>query len=231
MATIGLNEELVNSIISDFNAQSASVLEELTEQFNNVLRSISDNWGTNDGVKHVEGKVVPAFQSTGEKVAEMILQIGNTIKITAEKQAADTNNAVSINSPTKAQLGGLVNNMQDKLSNGFIGVYNTLESDVTKAQEKLGNEVLSKLDKLKAKVVSGCNQAFQDEGTSAVVDAADNYIADVKTALNSGFESIKEEIISLTHDATQYSKDIQAAGLRGESNTATSPGTMSSSVM
>lgn len=217
MATIGLNEDLVNSIISDFNAQSATVLEELTEQFNNVLRSISDNWGTTDGVKHVEEKVVPAFQKTGEQVADTILQIGNTIKATAEKQASDTNNAVSINSPTKAQLGGLVNNMQDKLSNGYIGVYDTLESDVTKAQEKLGNQVLNKLEKLRDKVVDGCKQAFKDEA-STVAKAAETYIQDVRNILDQGFTQVKTDIEALTKDATKYANDIQLAGLREASS-------------
>ena len=217
MATIGLNEELVNSIISDFNAQSASVLDELTEQLNNVLRSISDNWGTTDGVKHVEEKVVPAFQKTGEQVAETILQIGNTIRTTALKQAADTNNSISVNSPTKAQLGGLVNSMQDKLSNGYIGVFDTLESDVAKAQEKLGSQVISKLEKLRNKVVDGCRQAFKDEA-STVAASAETYIQEVKSILDQGFTQVKTDIDALTKDATQYARDIQAAGLRGSSN-------------
>lgn len=217
MATIGLKEETVNAVINTFNTQSATVLEELTKQLNNVLKSISDNWGTTDGVKHVEEKVVPAFQKTGEQVATTILQIGNTIRTTALKQAADTNNTISVNLPTQAQLGALVNNMQDKLPNGYIGVYDTLETDVAKAQEKLGSEVINKLEKLRSKVVDGCRDAFQDEASS-VAASTETYIQEVKSILNQGFTQVKTDIDALTKDATKYARDIQAAGLRGSSN-------------
>ncbi len=214
MATIGLNEALVNEIMADFNAQSANVLEELTVQFNNVLTSISENWGTKDGVNHVGEKVVPAFQKTGQQVAQTILQIGTTIKNTALKQAADTNNSISVNAPVAAQLGALNNNMKDTLDNGYIGVYDTLEAEVSRAQEKLGNEVISKLEKLQSKVVSGCRDAFKDEA-STVAAATETYVQEVKSILQNGFTQVKTDIDALTKDATQYARDIQAAGLRG----------------
>ena len=214
MSVIGLNEDYVNKIMADFNSDSANVLDELTTQFNNVLKALSDNWGTTDGKIHVNDKVVTAFSKTGEQVAQAIQEIGKTIKRTAEKQAADTNNAISISEPTLATLGALVSNMQDKLSNGFIGVFDTLEADVSRAQDRLGTEVVSKLEKLKNNAVNNCKAAFKDDA-STVSAAADTYILEVKNIINNGFTQVKTDIDALTKDATQYARDIQAAGLRG----------------
>lgn len=214
---IGLNEEYVNEVIAEFNADAANVLEELTAKFNGVLKALADNWGTNDAVKHVTDNVVPAFQKTGQQVADMIKQIGTTVKTTAEKQAADTNNSMSVNAPSVGQLGALNNVMKEKLDNGYIGVYEDLEKDVATAQEKLEKEVIEKLEKLKNKVVDKCKVAFKDDGSS-VANAADGFIAEVKAALQQGFATVKTDIDGLTQSATQYARDIQAAGLRGGSS-------------
>ena len=215
---IGLNEEYVNEVIAEFNADAANVLEELTAKFNDVLKALADNWGTADAVKHVNDNVVPAFQKTGQQVAEMIKQIGATVKTTAERQASDTSNTMSVNMPSVGQLGGLNNLMKDKLDNGYIGVYEDLEKDVAKAQEKLEAEVIEKLEKLKNRLVDKCKVAFKDDGSS-VAGAADTYIAEVKAALQQGFATVKADIDGLTQSATQYARDIQAAGLRaGSSN-------------
>ena len=104
--------------------------------------------------------------------------------------------------------------MQDKLSNGFIGVFDTLEADVSRAQDRLGSEVISKLEKLKNNAVNNCKDAFKDDA-STVSAAADTYILEVKNIINNGFTQVKTDIDALTKDATQYTRDIQAAGLRG----------------
>ncbi len=213
--TIGFSESRVNNTIGEFNADSAKVLETLTDEFNKTLKQIADNWGTEEGKTWVTDTLITSLNKTGEEVSNALVEIGKVIKTTAEKQAADTNNTVSINPPTKAQLGGLNNQMQNVLDNGFVGVYSTLQADVTRAQESLIDNVNKRLTKLKTNAVDNCKDSFTNEGTSNVAATAETFIEQINESIVACFNQLKQGIDENTASATTYARNIQEAGLRG----------------
>lgn len=210
----GLNENYVTETIEQFNTDAETALEELTTKLNKVLAKIADNWGTADAVTHITDNVVPAFNNLEEKVADMIENIGKTIRNTGIQQAADSKNVITPTLARRPLPGVLINNMKDKLDNGYIGVYSTLKQEVTEAQEELITELLAKLAKLKQNAVEKCSKAFTDEGTSNVAAKCDEFIEAIKNSINTSFGEVKNSIDELTSSATTFAKEIQSAGLR-----------------
>ena len=214
MAHTGFSEGKVNQLMSKFNSDSENLLDELTKQFNKVIDALADNWGTQDAIQHVEETVIPGFTTTGNQISQVVQSIGNTIKQVAELQAADTNNSVSIAGAVAAPMGNITNKMKEKLSNGFVGVYSDLVTEVSAAVERLGEEVTEKLNKLRNNLVSNATDAFTDEGASKVASEADSAIATIQSSIAAALDQLKADVNTIAANATQYAKDIQNAGLR-----------------
>lgn len=214
----GFSEDKVNSLMREFNKDSENLLEALTKQYNNVLEKLGENWGTHDSIQYVDENVITGFTQTGQQIAAVVQSIGATIQSVAQLQAADTNNSVSINDATLQQLGNLKNCQKEKLSNGFVGVYTELKSDVASAVANLGTEVKEKLAKLRSNLVANASVAFTDEGVSKVSEQADTVIGTVQSKIEAQLTKLEEDVNTLTANASQYVKDIQAAGLRQSSN-------------
>ncbi len=212
--TKGFSEELVNSAISQFNTDSQAADDTLNAGLNGIMNAIAEKWGTADGKKHVEDNVVPAFKTLENKVANSLKAIGKVIRSTAQQQARDTHNEVSISVPIDVTCGDIVNNVQDKLSNGYVGVYTEFEKKITEAfntlNDNYGNAVMTLHDNL----VAACSQAFTKAGTSAVAEAVDTYVAEAKNNIKTTVGGILEELVSMAQQATTYAEQIQDAGLR-----------------
>lgn len=216
----GLNENFVTEAIEQFNTDAETALEELTLKLNKVLEKIADNWGTADAVTHITDNVVPAFKNLEEKVADMIEDIGKTIRNTGVQQAADSKNVINPSMAKRPLPGTIINKIKDKLDNGYIGVYSTLKQEVSEAQEELVTELLAKLAKLKQNAVDKCSKAFTDEGTSNVAAKCDEFIEAIKNSINTSFGDVKNSIDELTSSATTFAKEIQSAGLRAAAGAA-----------
>lgn len=207
--TIGVSEEKVNKTIGTYNNQSKNAMESLTEQLNKVLKSITDNWGTEDAVTYVTNTLVVEFQKLGESISRNIKSIGDVIKKTAESQAAATNNTISVDEPILPELGGLVNNVAAVLDNGYIGAYNVLEAEVTEAMTKLEETFNKKMETLREEISEDSSKAFTSENHSAVSIALDGYISALKTMLASSLAKVKESLIESTGNVTVVEKQIQ----------------------
>lgn len=214
----GFSEDKVNSLMREFNKDSENLLEALTKQYNKVLDKLGENWGTHDSIQYVDENVITGFTQTGQQIAAVVQSIGATIQSVAQLQAADTNNSVSINDATLQQLGNLKNCQKEKLSNGFVGVYTELKTEVAAAVADLGTEVKEKLAKLRSNLVANASVAFTDEGVSKVSEQADTVIGTVQSKIETQLAKLEEDVNTLTANASQYVKDIQAAGLRQSSN-------------
>lgn len=214
----GFSEDKVNSLMREFNKDSENLLEALTKQYNKVLDKLGENWGTHDSIQYVDENVITGFTQTGQQIAAVVQSIGATIQSVAQLQAADTNNSVSINDATLQQLGSLKNCQKEKLSNGFVGVYTELKTEVAAAVADLGTEVKEKLAKLRSNLVANASVAFTDEGVSKVSEQADTVIGTVQSKIEAQLTKLEEDVNTLTANASQYVKDIQAAGLRQSSN-------------
>lgn len=215
----GFSEDKVNALMSQFNKDSNNLVDELTRQYNEILKKLGENWGTQDSIQYVDDTLIPGFTKTGEQIAQVVQSIGATIKSVAELQAQDTNNSVSIREAALQQLGSISNKQKEKLSNGFVGVYSDLISEVQAAAQNLGAEVKTRLETLKNNLVQNASEAFTDEGTSKVSSDASSAIETVQSAIASQLEKLQSDVNELTANASTYVKDIQAAGLRqGSSN-------------
>ena len=211
----GFNEAKVNDCIAEYNSQAKNVLKSVRDGFNDVLKALADNWGTQEGVTFVTDTFVPDLRKTGEEVAETIQQIGQVIKTTGEQQAADTKNAVSINAPQKPELGELKNNMKDKLGNGFVGVYDDLKSKVASAHANLVKDLDSALGKMQSQIQGKTDKAFQESGKADQVSAQIvTFIQQIKQAIDAAFATLQTNIDTFTADADTYAHQIQQAGLR-----------------
>lgn len=214
----GFSEDKVNTLMNQFNKDSDNLVEELTKQYNNILEKLGENWGTQDSIQYVEETLIPGFKSTGQQIASVVQSIGTTIKSVAELQAADTNNSVSIKEAKLQELGNLKNRQKSVLSNGYVGAFTELQTEVGGAAQNLGAEVKAKLSTLKTNLVQNASVAFTDEGTSKVSNDADTAIGRVQAAIESQLTKLEEDVNTLTANASKYVKDIQAAGLRQSSS-------------
>lgn len=212
--TTGFSEQEINSTIETFNKDSQKVLDEVKKQFDNVIWAISDNWGTSDAKKWAEEELIPTLTKTADEISNAILEIGKTIKTTGERQAEETHNKVSLAMPTKATMDALTNRVNEILSNGYVGVYDSLQSDVNMALEYLVAEVDKDLGTLQTHVYDNCKRSFTDQGTSKVADTANTYVEQVKSAINAARQKLNESIAEATEGATTYAKNIQDAGLQ-----------------
>ena len=214
----GFSEDKVNSLMKEFNKDSENLLDELTKQYNKVLDKLGENWGTHDSIQYVDENVITGFTQTGQQIAAVVQSIGATIQSVAQLQAADTNNTVSISDANLQQLGNLKNCQKEKLSNGFVGVYTELKTEVGQAIANLGTEVKEKLSRLRSNLVANASVAFTDEGVSKVSEQADTVIGTVQSKIEAQLTKLEEDVNTLTANASQYVKDIQAAGLRQSSS-------------
>ena len=214
----GFSEDKVNSLMKEFNKDSENLLDELTKQYNKVLDKLGENWGTHDSIQYVDENVITGFTQTGQQIAAVVQSIGATIQSVAQLQAADTNNTVSISDANLQQLGNLKNCQKEKLSNGFVGVYTELKTEVGQAIAHLGTEVKEKLSRLRSNLVANASVAFTDEGVSKVSEQADTVIGTVQSKIEAQLTKLEEDVNTLTANASQYVKDIQAAGLRQSSS-------------
>ena len=214
----GFNEGKVNDCISTYNSEAKHVMEVLQKEFNAVLKALSSNWGTQEGMTFVTDTFVPNLKKTADETAQTLLQIGKVIKTTGEKQAADTKNAVSINEPQKAELGDLKNEMKEKLDNGYVGVYDTLKTDVASAHAQMVSNLDAALGRLQSNVVDKTNVAFVESGQADQVSAQiTTFIQEIQTSIDTHFATLQTDIDTFTADADTYAHNIQQAGLRGSS--------------
>ena len=214
--TTGFSESVVNETIDAFNGDQEAAQQVLTRGLNGILDAIAKNWGTNDGVKHVNENVVPAFEKIEEQAKTTIKQIGEVIKSTALQQAADTHNSITVTPPKDVEIGAIVNNMTDKLDNGYVGVYEDFQTEVESAYKNLESDYNAILLKLQSDIVNNCSRAFTDQGTSAVAQAAETYVGEIQAALKKTIDGLLSELTALAASATKFSKEIQAAGLRSD---------------
>ena len=215
--TTGFSEAQVNVAMDGFNTDAQNQQEVLTTSLNKIMDAIAKNWGTNDAIKHVTDNVVPEFDKLESRAKLAISQIGAAIKTTAEKQAADTNNSVSINPLKDIQVGSITNNVQEKLDNGYVGVYDSFAEDIKNAYNSLLTDYGTALATLKDNVETNCSVAFTDQGTSAVAQAAETFTGEITSSIKTSLDGLLEQLISMASEATQYSKDIQSVGLRANS--------------
>lgn len=207
--TIGVSEEKVNKTIGTYNNQSKNAMDTLTEQLNKVIKSITDNWGTEDAVTYVTNELIPQLQKLGDSISQNIKNIGTTIKTTAEAQAAATNNSISVDEPILPELGGLINNVAAVLDNGYIGAYNVLEAEVAEAMVKLEEAFDKKMETLREEVAEDSAKAFTSENHSAVSIALDGYISALKSIIASSLTKVKETLNESTANVTVVEKQIQ----------------------
>lgn len=212
----GFNEGSVNDCISTYNSEAKNVMNTLQTEFNKVLKALSSNWGTQEGMTFVTDTFVPNLKKTAEETAETLLQIGKVIKTTGERQAADTKNSVSISEPQKAEMGELKNEMKEKLDNGYVGVYDNLKSDVASAHATMVTNLDSALGRLQSNVVEKTNTAFVESGQADQVSAQiTTFIQEIQASIDSHFATLQTDIDTFTADADTYAHNIQQAGLRG----------------
>ena len=212
----GLNEGKVNDAIRQVTESQNHVMSELTKGFNDILKGMSDNWGTKDGVTWVTSSCVPALQDMGKQVAETLAKIGEVIQKVATAQASDTGNSMSINSAGTPALGGMNNNMKEKLSNGYVGIYEEFKADVDKYEAQCIEKVNTALAELQSKVIAKTDIAFNLVGQADKVSAdCTIYINQVKNIINNGLTSLNADISAQVAKADTFVRDIQNAGLRG----------------
>ena len=105
--------------------------------------------------------------------------------------------------------------MKEKLSNGFVGVYDDLKSKVSASHNDLVKELDQALGKMQTQIQGKTDKAFQESGKADQVSAQIvTFIQDIKTAIDSAFATLQTNIDAFTADADTYAHTIQQAGLR-----------------
>lgn len=210
----GFNAEEINNCISTFETNEKLVMEEVAKQFNNIIVKLSEKWGTKDGYTWVTDELIPGMKKTGDVVKDILHQIPDVIRTTGRKQAEATNNFALIRVAKKTDLGEISNVMKSKLDNGFVGIYDDLQTTVATACSTAKTQVGSKINTLKSQVKAAAEKAFKDSGKAGQVAAdIETFAESAKTAVNTALENIETSVAASTLSADTTAHDIQSKGL------------------
>jgi len=215
-AQTGLNPDKVNSAIDTAKNSSNEVMTALENGFKDVFKSLKENWGTQDGKVWVEGDCTTAVNNISDKVAETLTKIGEVISAVGNAQLTDTTNTQKVKAAGAVDKKHVKGELNDKLNNGYVGVYDELTSDLTAKEEALITSVDAALAALQTKVIAATDVAFNLTGAADKVSAECTiYINRVKNIIDSGLKSLNSDISANVAKAESFVKDIQNAGLRG----------------
>lgn len=216
---IGLSEDQVNVLIGKANLGIQSVVNGLQSEIQSIINAMADNWGTADGVTYVEGTFIPEMNKTVNSIALALYDIPKILRDTAIKQAEDTNNTMTLDSASlPIPATALENKMQDKLNNGFVGIYTELQEKVNSAATAAKENFDTDLDSLKEEVSTYAGYSFKDEAVGSIVNAISTRISEMKTELDTAIDGIIEAINTSTSNVDSFERSIQSAGLRSVSS-------------
>ena len=213
----GLKPEEVNSAIDQALNSGNDVMNALEAGFKGILESLKSNWGTQDGKTWVEGPCCTEMDSIATKVAENLSKIGEVISAVGNAQIKDTSNAQACKAASPVGTKKVTGfQMNDKLSNGYIGVYSELLEDLKTKEDECLTKVDEKIGELQTRVIAKTDVAFNKVGAADKVSAECTiYINRVKTTISQGLTSLNTAITTNTSKADEFVKSIQDAGLRG----------------
>ena len=146
-STIGFNEANVNVLIANANSKIKEAVASFGEKAQKIMTKLQENWGTTQAQEFGE-KYVTGMKEEFEIISTRLMEIPKVIRTTAESQAEDTENVVSISKEEKPDIPTISNTILDKLDNGYVGVYNTLITEVSTAAEEMRSEITNKLTNL-----------------------------------------------------------------------------------
>ena len=211
--TIGFNEANVNALVANANSKIKEAVASFGEKAQNIMTKLQENWGTAEG-KDYGDFFVTQMKSQFDSIANKLAEIPKVIRTTAEAQAADTNNAVSISREEVPDTPTISNTMLDKLDNGFVGIYNTLKTDVSAATEEMKTDVTSKLSNLRSVLSEEAKNCFQAESEYYVAEKLGEFTDQARESLEQTLQSLIEQMDEQTAKIDTIERNIQAAGIR-----------------
>ncbi len=221
----GLNPDKVNGALRVAARESNAVMDKIQQGFDNLLKGLKENWGTQDGKVWVEGECCSAIDKMTKQVSETLSKIAEVINKVALAQIGDTKNTQSVDGPTATKVVNNKIDMNDKLSNGYIGVFDELKGDLAKDEADLIAKFQEAMGKLQSNVIAETDKAFNLVGQADKVSAECTiYINQAMNVIKKGLDNLNNDITTQVAKADTYVKDIQNAGLRGATNNASSGG-------
>ena len=211
----GLDPSLAGEAISTAVSCSNTVMEAVETGLKGILDSLKENWGTQDGKEWVEGDCTTEMNSISDQVAERLALIGKAIHSTATVDLSQTGNTQSVASPGAINAKHVQGELNDVLSNGFVGIFEELQTDAAAKGEELKTGVDAALGELQTRVIAAVDAAFNKVGQADEVSAkCMEYITQIQNIISKGLESLNTQIASSTKNADTFVKSIQDAGLR-----------------
>lgn len=212
----GLNPDKVNDALKTAKNQGDKVMDAVHNGFDAMLKSLKDNWGTQDGKVWVEGECLTAIKKMEDEIADTLTKIGDVINKVALAQLSDTKNSQKVNGNQAIKKVNTKITMKDKLDNGYVGVYEELKGDLTTKEGELITNVDQAIAGLQTAVIGKTDIAFNLVGAADKVSAqCTTYIQRVQNIVKTGLTSLNNDISTQVGKADTYVRDIQNAGLRG----------------
>ena len=215
-AQTGLNKTEVDGAIGEAERCGAAVVETIKNGFIKMIKSLDENWGTQDGKNWVEGACQTEMNSVIEKAAQNLSKVGQVISAVANAQYQDTQNTQRARSAKDIEKKVVKETIDDHLSNNYVGVYTELQDDLKAKEQELITELDTKLGELQSKVIAKVDVAFNKVGAAGKVSSECTiYINRVKNIVRNGVSKLNGEISTNVAKADEFVKSIQDAGLRG----------------
>ena len=211
--TIGFNEANVNVLIANANSKIKEAVASFGEKAQKIMTKLQENWGTTQAQEFGE-KYVTGMKEEFEIISTRLMEIPKVIRTTAESQAEDTENVVSISKEEKPDIPTISNTILDKLDNGYVGVYNTLITEVSTAAEEMRSEITNKLTNLSSSLSEEAKNCFQAEAEYFVAEKLGEFTEQARAELEKYIDSVIEQLNESTKNVDRYEKSIQTAGLR-----------------
>ena len=183
----GLNLNMVQSAMSTAEEEANNVQWVIEDGFSGIIGSLRNNWGTKDGKTWVEGECQKAMNEVCKKAASNLSTISEVIGAVANAQFQDTGNEERARSPIATEATELAETINDKLDNGYVGIYEELASDLKTAETNFNTAFSEAVGALQSKVIAKTNEAFHKSGQEDKVSAECTvYINRVRNIVKTG---------------------------------------------
>ena len=212
----GVDDVLAGKAASLANSDGKDLMNELEKGFNNILQTYELNWGTDDGKKWVEGQCQSTMNSLSEAIAASLTSIEQTIANTANDDLAQSGNSQRVTVPDAIAKKTFTAHMNDKLSDGHVGVYIELPELAESAGTACQNGVNAAIGKLQSDVIPKVEAAFRESGSgSKVYSDIMAAISSIQSSIETAMADFASKVKSSAENADQFASNIQAKGASG----------------
>ena len=213
-AATGVDDVIAGRAANLAEQDGNDLMKKLDEGFKAILTTYEQNWGTEDGKNWVNDTCLPRMNELSKSISDSLTFIAQTIANTANDEIGDSSNTQHVNVPDAIGEKAFTAAMQDKLSDGHIGVYIDLPDLAETASTTCENDINAAIGKLQSDVIPRVEEAFRESGQGSTVYAqVMAELNSIKSGIETAMSEFRQKVTTSAENAEKFAHNIQAKGI------------------